>query len=383
MLSENFLTKYSPDETQAGERNTLLCIKRGRAVTATPEERVRQRILKWLVNERNWPVQKIELERNYPLVGNPNRHRIRSDIELLDDEDHTVVVVECKAPEIPIGGPVERQALEYAVKSNAKHVWISNGDQHKFLVRKSKGTWRPTNRLDPLETDYAPPSVNFNFPDANDQNAVLNYFETYFPDQGYSALEENDQWIVLSIHKILFDMPNKSLPFSFGGVHVLEDWGADFHEFGNAGGGRWHNLYGDFIAATSGRVEALSVAISAWGGEGGGIRLCVGVRKAGRKHHALQMDMKDCVWDETRQCWKIYHDGRMAQIGRETVFAAVEESGAGDWLVEDFGQPYLYLGDLNWAECATWKNSRELLANVLHYGLIRSNLRDANLVRNR
>ena len=51
----------------------LQCVKRDRAVPATPEERVRQRILRWLVEDKEWPVQKIELERSYDWVGDPNR----------------------------------------------------------------------------------------------------------------------------------------------------------------------------------------------------------------------------------------------------------------------------------------------------------------------
>lgn len=102
MVSENFLPAYKLRETQVGTRNTLPCRKRDKAVPATPEERVRQRILRWLVAEKQWPVQRIELERSYDWVGDPNRHRVRPDIELLDDGGRTLVVVECKAPQIPL-----------------------------------------------------------------------------------------------------------------------------------------------------------------------------------------------------------------------------------------------------------------------------------------
>ncbi len=389
MPSENFLPAYRRRETQAGRRNTLQCLKRGRAVPATPEERVRQRILHWLLKAKKWPARKIELERSYPWVGDPNRHRVRPDIELLGDNDETVVVVECKAPGIPLGEVVEHQALEYAIKSAAKHVWVSNGDQHKFLVRSSRAEWDVTASLEPLAANYAPPSVSFDFPDPHDAEAVDGYFAAFYRNEGtdreegdglYGAnadLDENDKRIVLSVHKLLFDV-GKRLPFSFEGVHVLEDRGPSLHEFGNAGGGRWRGLYADYIAATSGRVEAMSVAPSTWGGSGGGIRLCVGVRKAGRVHHALQMDMGDCEWAEEKGCWEVYHTGRMSRVSNETVFQAVEESGAGAWLENPHGyEGYLYLGDLHWAENADWDNSKEFFANLLHYGLIRTNLRDA------
>lgn len=384
MSSDNFLPAYRRRETQTVGRNTLLCLARNKAVPATPEERVRQRILRWLLDDKKWPVQRIELEKSYDLVGDPIRHRVRPDIELIDNDGATLVVVECKAPQIPLGKAVKEQALEYARKSNAKYIWISNGDEHQFLIRTSRGRWEPTDRLEPLGADYEPPQVSYRFPDANDQEAVDRYFEESFPDPGYPELGPNDQWIMLSIHKLLFDMDmdeDKTLPFSFDGVHVLEDRGIALHEFGNAGGGRWQNFYRDYIAATSGRVEALSVGVSTWGGHHRGIRLCVGVRKPGRNHHALQMDLKDCAWVEDRGCWEVYHDGRMSAISNKIVRKAVEEAGAGDWLEKEPG--WLYLGDLHWVENASWENSKRLLANVLHYGIIRTNLRDANQVRRR
>lgn len=389
MSKRNFLPAYRRRETQAGRRNTLQCLKRGRAVPATPEERVRQRILHWLLGVKKWPVLKIELERSYPWVGDPNRHRVRPDIELLGDDGATVVVVECKAPGVPLGGAVEHQALEYAIKSGAKHVWVSSGDQHKFLVRTSKARWEPTPSLEPLATAHAPPRVGAAFPDPDDPAAVERHFAGFFRNEGadreegavlyeaHAALDADEKRIVLSVHKLLFDL-GKCLPFSFRGVHVLEDRGPSLHEFGNAGGGRWRGLYADYIAATSGRVEAMSVAVSTWGGPQGGIRLCVGVRKAGRTHHALQMDMGDCEWVGDRQCWEVYHVGRMARVSNRTVFDAVEESGAGAWLENPRGcAGYLYLGDLHWAGSADWDNSKEFFANLLHYGLIRTNLRDA------
>ena len=180
MTAKNFLPIHNRPETQTGRRNTLQCLKRGRAVPATPEERVRQRILHWLLKVKKWPVQKIELERSYEWVGDPSRQRIRPDIELLGENDETIVVVECKAPGIPLGGAVERQALEYAIKSDAEHVWVSNGDQHKFLLRSSRAQWDVTSALEPLAATYAPPTVNFDFPDPNEPEAVEQYFTDFY-----------------------------------------------------------------------------------------------------------------------------------------------------------------------------------------------------------
>ncbi|MCY4012747.1 MAG: hypothetical protein OXG82_08545 [Gammaproteobacteria bacterium] len=305
--------------------------------------------------------------------------------------------MECKAPGIPLGPAVARQAKEYAIKSQARHVWVSNGDRHGFLVRSAKARWEPTSSLEPLAATYAPPGVDVDFPDPDDADAADRYFAAFYRNdagdeeegdavyEAHQALDENDRRMVLSVHKLLFDVrKEKELPFSFDGVHVLEDRGPNLHEFGNAGGGRWRGLYADYVAATSGRVVAMSVAVSTWGGSQGGIRLCVGVEKAGRTHHALQMDMGDCEWVEERQCREVYHVGRMSRISNETAFEAVAESGAGAWLENPHGyEGYLYLGDMHCAGTADWDNSKAFFANLLHYGLIRTNLRDAVKARGR
>ena len=56
----------------------------------------------------------------------------------------------------------------------------------------------------------------------------------------------------------------KKLPYSHGGVHILEDRGSAWHSFGNRSGGSYHTRYADFMAATQGAVEAVSVAVNRW-----------------------------------------------------------------------------------------------------------------------
>ena len=90
-----------------------------------------------------------------------------------------------------------------------------------------------------------------------------------------------------------------ALSDSQGGVHILEDRGFACHNFGNRGGG-YSTRYADFIAATQGRVEAVSIAVNRW--HGGGLRLCVGRRKptrvdirTGESHRIFRNEFRACV----------------------------------------------------------------------------------------
>ena len=42
----------------------------------------------------------------------------------------------------------------------------------------------------------------------------------------------------------------------------------------------------------------------------------------------------------------------------------------------DSGKEWVYVGELPDSETANWSNSRDLLANLIHYGIIRTNLRE-------
>ena len=130
------------------------------------------------------------------------------------------------------------------------------------------------------------------------------------------------------------------------------------------------------MAATQGSVEAVSIAINRW--YRGGLRLCVGVTKPNRSHHALQLDTAKCKRNPKGKSWSIYCDGAMSQVRNADVLEAVREARAGTWIDEcDDGRERMYLGKLPDASRADWSNSREFLANLIHYGIIRSNLREA------
>ena len=372
-MTDNFLPDFHPVVTH-GARGTVQCLIRDKAVRATPEERVRQRVLHWLIDDKRWAKDNLRLERSYEWVSDPARTRIRADIELLVDGD-VLVVVECKRYDAPLDERVDQQAIEYATKARARWIWTTNGDSHAFF-RKHGSEWRSVNSLKPLKVFSDPPVTKFQFPaSAEDEAAVARYWQSFGDPQFLDGDNAYDHRFVLAVHRVLFDVPKK-LPYSHGGVHILEDRGSAWHNFGNRSGGSYYTRYADFIAATEGRVEAVSVAINRW--HRGGLRLCVGVRKPNRTHHALQLDTDQCEREEETNSWHIYHNGNMSGVTRAVVMEAVREAQASRWIVtDDHGKEWIYLGNLPDADSAGWSNSRKLLANLIHYAIIRTNLRES------
>ncbi len=68
----------------------------------------------------------------------------------------------------------------------------------------------------------------------------------------------------------------------------------------------------------------------------------------------------------------------MSHVPRAVVLKAVWEANCGHWVyVDDNGKEWVRLGSLPVAESVRWANSKEFVANLLHYGIIRTNLREA------
>ena len=337
-MSTNFLPDFDPVVTH-GTEATVQCLIRDKAVRATPEERIRQRVLHWLVHDKGWSKENLRLEQSYQWVSDPARTRIRSDIELLDDGD-VLIVVECKRSDVPLDERVDQQAIEYAVKARARWIWTTNGKSHGFF-KKHGSQWQPVASLEPLEVISDPPVPKLEFPaSADDPDAVARYWQSFADPQFRDRGGDYDPRFVLAVHRVLFDV-RKKLPYSHGGVHILEDRGSAWHNFGNRSGEGYSTRYADFIAATQGRVEAVSVAVNRW--HRGGLRLCVGVRKPKRTHHSLQLNSDQCEWDEKKKSWHIYHDRRMSQVPRDIVLEAVREAQSGRWIdTYDDGREWLY-----------------------------------------
>ena len=383
----NFLPDVQVAQTQAKGRNKVRCLVRGYDVPATPEERVRQRVLHWLINEKAWSVDNLRLEWKYDWISDPSRSHIRPDIELLAEHDdppssrsdrRVLVVIECKHEDVPLSEAVYDQAKEYAIKAKAPHIWVTNGKEHGFLEADGAG-WRPTESIPLLGEEYQPPNAHVTFPDVDDAEAVAEYLRTMSLGELNAPELTDERDFALALYKVMFEIlsDKRRLPYSYKGVHLLEYSGAVFHQFSNRGGGRYYTRYADVVAATRGRVEAMSIAINMWGSDE--IRLCVGVSKAERRHHALQLDFrKNCEWDGERSSCGVWHDGKMSQVKSEVVLEAVREAGRGDWIVyDDYGKEWMYLGELPRTETVNWHNSKNLVANLLHYCIIRTNLREA------
>lgn len=103
-------------------------IIRKKYVSLTPEEWVRQHIIHYLVEEKNYPISLIAIEKKITI----NNLTKRTDILVYNTKGLPDIIVECKAPSIKISQSTFDQISRYNLNLNANYLMVSNGLNHYY-----------------------------------------------------------------------------------------------------------------------------------------------------------------------------------------------------------------------------------------------------------
>ena len=104
----------------------ILDIFRKKYVLLTPEEEVRQRFARYLVEEKGYPGSLMMTEFSLKL----NEMIRRCDILVHKPAGKPAVLVECKAPGVRISRETFDQAARYNMVFKVKYLMVSNGMKH-------------------------------------------------------------------------------------------------------------------------------------------------------------------------------------------------------------------------------------------------------------
>ena len=107
---------------------TLFDVIRKKNIVVTPEEWVRQHFVQYLINQKHYPKTLIKLEGGHKLMGMAKR----SDIIVFNSRGEKILLVECKAPSIPINQNTFDQIARYNMVHKIKLLAVSNGLQHYY-----------------------------------------------------------------------------------------------------------------------------------------------------------------------------------------------------------------------------------------------------------
>jgi len=101
---------------------------RKKFVVLQPEEWVRQHCVEYLIRVKNYPKSWINVEKELKI----NNLKKRYDIVVFNQDGSIHLVVECKAPTIPISQDTFDQIARYNLKLNATYLMVTNGINHYY-----------------------------------------------------------------------------------------------------------------------------------------------------------------------------------------------------------------------------------------------------------
>lgn len=104
-------------------------------VARTPEELVRQSVIKWLVGKMGFPPGRMTSEFGFVY----NKRRYRADILVFDRRLQPHLLVECKAPGVKLDAGVVDQVVRYTRVLAVKYVLVTNGTTTHLLRRAADG----------------------------------------------------------------------------------------------------------------------------------------------------------------------------------------------------------------------------------------------------
>jgi hypothetical protein len=107
---------------------TLFDVIRKKEIVLTPEEWVRQHFVQYLINQKQYPKTLIKLEGGHKLHGMPKR----SDIVVFNTAGQKILLVECKAPSVPIDQKTFEQIARYNMVHKVNLLAVTNGLQHYY-----------------------------------------------------------------------------------------------------------------------------------------------------------------------------------------------------------------------------------------------------------
>jgi len=93
-------------------------------ILLTPEEWVRQNFIQYLLQEKKYPASLIAIEKEMQL----GELKKRFDVLIYNKDHQPSMMVECKAPAVPLDSKVLEQILRYTISIPVAYIVITNGE---------------------------------------------------------------------------------------------------------------------------------------------------------------------------------------------------------------------------------------------------------------
>lgn len=361
-------------------KKKFFCIVRKSFIPATPEEEVRQYFLKYLIEEKKFPITKLRVEASLAHYGKGNR---RVDILVLDENDLPYIIYECKKPFEPITDEILDQIQDYYEKLDTViYLGLVIGDDYRFIGRNEE-TGEPiyyaehpdyftlinggeVSIIEPNDFEY----VRNNWKKPIDNKVIKELIDYGIIGNGtnekfYSFLINLDGWLLNQEDKLFIN-------------ENIEDIGIKVTKFGSAGGGFFASNYRSFLIKDEKDSPIICIAISAIRSSNKvdfGTCIYIGVETTKNKNASLEMRIEKSLKIENNKI-SIFHNGtitvgRLGASKKQDLLNFVEKHNPS--LIKN-GK--IFLGEFDENEEINSKNIGVFIKNLIEYALLRNKFRE-------
>lgn len=130
-------------------RRVILDAVRRKYVRLTPEEWVRQHLVRLLTEPLGYPIGLLAVEKKIEAAGGPRR----ADLVAYGRGQQPLLIAECKAPAVRLTQAVFDQVSRYNTVTLAPHLVVTNGHEHYcWTVDRDAGTFHFLDTIPPFRT---------------------------------------------------------------------------------------------------------------------------------------------------------------------------------------------------------------------------------------
>ncbi|NMA93031.1 MAG: hypothetical protein GX975_00040 [Clostridiales bacterium] len=374
-------------------KEKYLCLIRDKEILATPEEHVRQEFLYYLIETLGYPKKTILVEESLAHIDRELRDRVDILVSSSDKLSRkNLLMVECKAPNVPLDAIVGEQALRYNQILRAKYIVLTNLDETQVYYYDAKN--------EQYTSKMAIPNYEQLLSEAGIKSVPDNDFQWVRPD--YTELENTqlqnsylDIYLggdidkklypaILNLAFMLMDKEHKlQCPFAIPPFTILKDNGLTTKAPGNPGGGSYRGNYRWFsVQDENKRIYNVYLGVFGWvsiedfGERRGKSYLVVAVDKNSAPLSILQINLgKHLRSNESKH--ELGHSGIRSRKPITTLMQYIEKRA-----------PYLLgnkerirLGSLDTSQNLLLSDTKtaEVVANIISYALLRFELREKGI----
>ena len=129
------LPKTDLDILRSGDQLYVRCLVRKKKIVLTPEEWVRQHFIAYFLNDLSYPKGLLAVEKKIQYGAMEKRW----DLATFMANQECFLLLECKAPSIPITKAVFEQSLTYFKGLQSRFLVLSNGIEHVIFKKEEDG----------------------------------------------------------------------------------------------------------------------------------------------------------------------------------------------------------------------------------------------------